>query len=93
MLEKRKKLKKEGRHDVRIPEDDPEKYTRTKYVMVMKLFADMERKRQQLDIRDQEERKRKREHEIEEEETKKGKLLHEISSPQISLKYIKKSTY
>lgn len=30
----------------------------------------MERKRQQLDLRDQEERKRKREQEIEEEETK-----------------------
>lgn len=75
LLEKRKKLKKEGRHDIRIPEDDPEKYTHTKYVMVMKLFADMERKRQQLDVRDQEERKRKREQEIEEEETKRGRLI------------------
>ena len=71
LAEKRKKLKKEGRDSI-IPEDDPEKYKHAKYVMVMKLFADMERKRQQLDVRDQEERKRKREQEIEEEETKKA---------------------
>lgn len=37
----------------------------------MKLFADMERKRQHLEQRDMEERKRKREAEIEEEEQKK----------------------
>lgn len=71
LAEKRKKLKKEGRHGGGIPEDDPEKYKHAKYVMVMKLFADMERKRQQLDVRDMEERKRKREQEIEEEEAKK----------------------
>lgn len=71
LAEKRKKQKKEGRDSV-IPEDDPEKYKHAKYVMVMKLFADMERKRQQLDVRDQEERKRKREQEIDEEETKKA---------------------
>lgn len=71
LVEKRKKLKKEGRGSDRIPEDDPEKYKHTTYVMVMKLFADMERKRQQLDVRDMEERKRKREQEIEEEEAKK----------------------
>ncbi|XP_058811927.1 dnaJ homolog subfamily C member 8 [Topomyia yanbarensis] len=65
--EKRKKLRKEGKSDF-IPEDDPAKYKHAVYVMVMKLFADMERRRQQLDIRDQEERKRKREQEIEEEE-------------------------
>jgi len=40
--------------------------------MVMKLFADMERRRQKLDQRDQEERKRKRETEIEEEERVKA---------------------
>lgn len=67
ITEKRKKLKKEGKSDV-IPEDDPSKYKHAVYVMVMKLFADMERRRQQLDLRDQEERKRKREQEIEEEE-------------------------
>lgn len=56
---KRKKNKKEGRPDESIPEDNPEKYDHTIYVTVMKLFADMERKRQQLDVRDMEERKRK----------------------------------
>jgi DnaJ homolog subfamily C member 8 len=72
LFEKRKRMRKEGRGDHRIPEDDPEKYKHAVYVMVMKLFADMERKRQQLDVRDQEERKRKREQEIEEEEAKKA---------------------
>jgi hypothetical protein len=38
--------------------------------MTLKLFADMERKRRDLDNRAQEERKRKREQEIEEEEQK-----------------------
>lgn len=70
IAEKRKKLKKDGRGNEKIPEDDPEKYKHATYVMVMKLFADMERKRQQLDVRDMEERKRKREQEIEEEEAK-----------------------
>lgn len=65
--EKRKKLRKDGKPDS-IPEDDPAKYKHAVYVMVMKLFADMERRRQQLEVRDQEERKRKREQEIEEEE-------------------------
>lgn len=65
--EKRKKLRKEGKSDA-IPEDDSAKYKHAVYVMVMKLFADMERRRQQLEVRDQEERKRKREQEIEEEE-------------------------
>lgn len=71
VAEKRKKLKKDGRGNEKIPEDDPEKLKHSIYVMVMKLFADMERKRQQLDERDMEERKRKREAEIEEEESKK----------------------
>uniref|UniRef100_A0A336K5Q3 CSON002250 protein n=1 Tax=Culicoides sonorensis TaxID=179676 RepID=A0A336K5Q3_CULSO len=69
---KRKKNKKEGRGDDPIPEDDPEKYNHTIYVTVMKLFADLERKRQQLDVRDMEERKRKRESEIEQEEALKA---------------------
>lgn len=38
----------------------------------LQLFADMERRRQQLETRDQEERKRKRETEIEEEERQKA---------------------
>jgi DnaJ family protein C protein 8 len=67
IVEKKKKLKKEGKSDV-VPEDNPEKYKHVIYVTVMKLFAEMERKRQQLEVRDMEERKRKREAEIEEEE-------------------------
>ncbi|XP_037083374.1 dnaJ homolog subfamily C member 8-like [Pollicipes pollicipes] len=70
--EKRKKLKKDGKKDVSVDEDDPEKYKRAIQVQTMKLFADMERKRRELETRDQEERKRKREQEIEEEETKKA---------------------
>lgn len=54
-----------------IPEEDPERYKHACYVMVMKLFADLERKKQQLEQRDMEERKRKREQEIEEEEQQK----------------------
>ncbi|XP_063706905.1 dnaJ homolog subfamily C member 8-like [Culicoides brevitarsis] len=69
---KRKKNKKDGYPDAPIPEDNPEKYEHTIYVTVMKLFADMERKRQQLDVRDMEERKRKREAEIEQEEALKA---------------------
>lgn len=66
--QKRKKQKKDGRVAEGIPEDDPEKYKHAVYVMTMKLFADMERKRQHLETRDMEERKRKREAEIEQEE-------------------------
>ncbi|KAI9578245.1 dnaJ homolog subfamily C member 8 [Glossina fuscipes] len=72
ITEKRKKLKKENKSFEKIPEDDPAKYKHAIYVMAMKLFADMERRRQQLDQRDQEERKRKREAEIEEEEKRKA---------------------
>lgn len=54
-----------------MEEDDPAKYKHAVYVMTMKLFADMERKRRDLEIRDAEERKRKREAEIEEEEAAK----------------------
>lgn len=66
--QKRKKQKKDGRQSEGIPEDDADKYKHSVYVMTMKLFADMERKRQHLEVRDMEERKRKREAEIEEEE-------------------------
>ena len=72
MAEKKKKLKKEGRPDEKIEEDDPVKFKHAVYVLVMKLFADMERKRQQLEQRDMEERKRKRETEIDEEEKRKN---------------------
>lgn len=65
-------MKKEGKADEKLPEEDPEKYKHQVYVLVMKLFADMERRRQHLDQRDMEERKRKREQEIEEEEKVKA---------------------
>lgn len=68
IVEKKKKLRKEGRPDEAVPEEDPERYRNAVHILLMKLFAEMERKRQQLDTRDMEERKRKREHEIEEEE-------------------------
>lgn len=70
LTEKRKKAKKEGKDS--IPEDDPGQYKHAVYVLTMKLFADMERKRRDLTERDQEERKRKRETEIEEEEKAKA---------------------
>ncbi|XP_066151552.1 dnaJ homolog subfamily C member 8 [Euwallacea fornicatus] len=69
LAEKRKKAKKEGKSGV--PEDDPEKYKHAVYVLTMKLFADLERKRRDLAGRDMEERKRKREQEIEDEEKAK----------------------
>lgn len=65
-------MKKEGKADEGVPEDDPEKKKHAIYVLTMKLFADMERKRQQLETRDMEERKRKRENEIVEEEQDKA---------------------
>ncbi|KAB0800925.1 hypothetical protein PPYR_05279 [Photinus pyralis] len=70
LVEKRKKARKEGKDSV--PEDDPEKYKHAVYVLTMKLFADMERKRRDLAAKDQEERKRKREQEIEDEENQKA---------------------
>ncbi|KAI4459561.1 DnaJ domain [Popillia japonica] len=70
LAEKRKKAKKEGKDG--ILEDNPERYKHAVYVLTMKLFADMERKRRELAERDQEERKRKREQEIEEEEKQKA---------------------
>ncbi|XP_037960443.1 dnaJ homolog subfamily C member 8-like [Teleopsis dalmanni] len=68
IAKKRKKQKKEHKRFEDIPEDDPENYKHALHVMVMKLFADVERKQQQLEQRDQEDRKRKREAEIEEED-------------------------
>lgn len=65
-------MRRENKQHEKIPEDDPGKYKHAIYVMAMKLFADMERKRQQLDQRDQEERKRKRESEIEDEDKRKA---------------------
>lgn len=44
------------------------KYKHAVYVMTMKLFADLERKKRDIEERDMQERKRKREKEIEDEE-------------------------
>lgn len=68
--EKRKKQKKAGKSST-VEEDDPVKFKHAVYVMTMKLFADLERKRRQQEDRDMEDRKRKREDEIQEEEKKK----------------------
>lgn len=68
--EKRKKQKKAGK-GTKVDEDDPLKYKHAIYVLTMKLFADLERKRRQNEERGMEERKRKREEEIEDEEKKK----------------------
>jgi len=51
-----------------VDEDDPAKMKHAIYVLTMKLFADMERKKRSLEQRDMEERKRKREDEIDQEE-------------------------
>lgn len=62
------------------------KYKHAVYVMTMKLFADLERKKRELEQRDLEERKRKREKEIEEEE--KANIEKEWQKNfEVSLKY------
>ncbi|XP_058796543.1 dnaJ homolog subfamily C member 8 [Phymastichus coffea] len=64
--EKKKKMKKEGKlaNDAVLEEETPEGYKHAVYVMTMKLFADMERRRRDLAQRDAEQRKRKREEEL-----------------------------
>uniref|UniRef100_A0A2S2PNG3 DnaJ subfamily C member 8 n=1 Tax=Schizaphis graminum TaxID=13262 RepID=A0A2S2PNG3_SCHGA len=66
VVEKRKKLKKEGK-DTKVEEDDPAIMKRSIYVQTCKLFADLERKRKDHEARELQERKRKREQEIDEE--------------------------
>lgn len=76
MEEKRKKLRKEahqkglplkGEH-MKIDEDDPEKYKHAVHILTMKLFADLERRRKQLENKISEEAGRKREAELAAEE-------------------------
>lgn len=67
VVEKRKKLKKEGK-DTKVEEDDPSVMKRSIYVQTCKLFADLERKRKDHEARELQERKRKREQEIDEEQ-------------------------
>ncbi|CAB0032242.1 unnamed protein product [Trichogramma brassicae] len=64
IAEKKKKAKKEGKGDTKLEEETENGYKHAVYVMTMKLFADMERKRRDLAMRDAEQRKRKREEEI-----------------------------
>ncbi|KAF7493109.1 DnaJ -like protein subfamily C member 8 [Sarcoptes scabiei] len=68
LQEKRKRLK-QAKKDVRIDEDDPSKYKQALKVLIMKLFAEQERKRRMLEDRMQSEKKRQREEELEAKET------------------------
>lgn len=72
MKQKRKQLKKEGKPTT-IPEDDIDKYKHAVYVQTCKLFADLERLRQERETKDMHERKRKAEEEENEKEQKKMK--------------------
>ena len=78
MEEKRKKviktakakgLKPEG-DNIKIEEDDPETYKNAVHILTMKLFADLERKRRQLEAKISEEAAKKREVELAAEEKK-----------------------
>ncbi|XP_034949793.1 dnaJ homolog subfamily C member 8 [Chelonus insularis] len=68
IAEKKKKLKKElkdsGGGIVMLEEETEQGYRHAIWVMTMKLFADMERRRRELATRDAEQRKRKREEEL-----------------------------
>lgn len=68
--EKRKRMRQQYRKDVRLEEDDPVKYKQALKVMIMKLFAEQERKRRIMEEKVQMEKKRQREVEIEEKEIK-----------------------
>lgn len=78
--EKKRKLRAErgssgssiSSRDVRVEEDDPEKYRQALRTMTMKLFAEYERKRRLAEDRAQEERKRKREEELDAERDKEA---------------------
>lgn len=69
---KKKQMKKEGK-STSVPEDDPIKFKHSIYVQTCKLFADLERMRQDREAKDMHERKRKAEVEEKEEEDKKTK--------------------
>ncbi|XP_046742863.1 dnaJ homolog subfamily C member 8 [Diprion similis] len=69
ITEKKKKLKKEGKTGEGgainlLDEETDGGYRHAIWVMTMKLFADMERRRRELATRDVEQRKRKREEEL-----------------------------
>ncbi|CAD5116662.1 DgyrCDS5531 [Dimorphilus gyrociliatus] len=70
MVKKKKEQKKAGKSQI-LPEDDPDKYKHAVYVQTCKLFADLERLRQNEEMKKQNEKKRKAEEEELEEERKK----------------------
>lgn len=78
MEEKRKKRIKENKarglptsgDHIKIDEDDPEKFKQSVHILTMKLFADLERKRKQLEQKASDEAARKREVELAAEEKK-----------------------
>ena len=69
MEEKKKKLRKEGKPQI-IEEDNPVLFKKAVSILTMKLFADLERKRQQNEDKISEDAKKKREREIEDEDRK-----------------------
>jgi DnaJ homolog subfamily C member 8 len=76
--EKRKKLKRETKdpklqNEIKIDEDDPDKYRHAVYVMTCKLFADIERLKVRESEKKMEERKRKAEEKSTEESQNKIK--------------------
>ena len=69
MEEKKKKLRKEGKPGI-VEEDNPILFKKAVGILTMKLFADLERKRQQNEDKISEDAKKKRERELEEEDKK-----------------------
>merc|ERR1712038_1625353 len=69
MEEKRRKLRREGKPQI-IEEDNPVLYKKAVGILTMKLFADLERKRQQNEDKISQDAKKKREKELEDEARK-----------------------
>ena len=69
MEEKKKKLRKEGKPQI-VEEDNPILFKKAVGILTMKLFADLERKRQQNEDKISEDAKKKRERELEDEDRK-----------------------
>jgi hypothetical protein len=63
MEEKRKHLRRQGK-DFRIDEDDPKKFKQAVKILTMKLFADLERKRQKSEQKISDDAGKKRENEL-----------------------------
>merc|ERR1712096_518556 len=69
MEEKKKKLRREGKSTL-IEEDDPVHFKKAVNILTMKLFADLERKRQANENKISEDAQKKREKELDEEARK-----------------------